>query len=409
MKTKFLSLLGVAVLVAGTSSCNKNVELAGDAGENSEIRITLTFASSSTKAITSDDKVPTTTWDDIQSLALFFASSESSTSGLIRYANDVYDMLEGSGDTRTVTVSNIPSGDYTLYVLANYKTSDTQAQTYGYGGVPATSITAGTWVNRNISDLYLDIAQVSPIDYYLEVDPGTHFTAAPNYFVGSSSVSVVADNTATGSVTITRLASLARVRVNNTGNADNQNYKIDFTDDDASLMLRRINNRYSVGNASYDWSSYSFTTAGSYSTSLYFDKGYQTSEPQNGYRGTENIVTSDYGEYKDVLVFPTIGSTSAEMYNVVVTGVALEDYEAQNGTASAGDLVAWAGNISLTNVTSDGNLPANYVMVVNVNLTTIGRKVTEDDPLPDADTYGSLDLTVSLEDWADLVTVDLDL
>lgn len=386
-----------------TTSCDNTQDVIDPSvsGETGNMEISFNFKSTpGTYADPDDYVVPTTYWSDIESLGVFMVDN----SNVIVYANDITSMVNSvdNASNQSVTVSNIEEGSYTLYVLANYETSNTKAQGYGYGGVPQTSISPVSYVGKYLSTLVLDIASDSSFDYPLEEDPGYSYGAAPNYFLGTAdNVTISSATTANVDVSLERIVSLVRVMINNSVDpASSTNADIDFTDSDASFMIRRINSTYDVSTGNYADDATNVET-------LYFKKGFLSADPTSGYASGStysSVLQTPYTTYQDALLFPggADENDSSSQLNFVVTGICKVDgYECYGGlTADIGDMVAWAGNVKQA-------LVVNNVMIVKLNLQTAGQLVDEDHPLPPAKTYGDMEVDIELIPWDELVEIEM--
>ncbi len=387
---KNLSFIAAAALIAtAVASCDNSQVVQTGEETYGEVKVTFEFASSvSGKADPNDYNVPTTTWSDIQSLAIVVVGSDN----YIKAAKDVTDQIANATGTaaQEVTISNVATGSgYTVYMLANYKTTDTQANGYGYAGIPGQSFDVASYVGSLYTTLPLSLSSGQNLDSRVEFESEhTFYDAAPNYFVGSTSDITVSDGETTSvSLSIARIEALVRVRIDNTVEAENAKVTPTY------VLLRRLVTSYTFP-----------ATWGSNSEFATYMGEFSTTEPttSTGYTGNSTILATPYSCFSDALIWPTGSTTeSSEQINVVVVGFTnTSDYTPSGSTSTVeqGTLVYWQGNIK-------AEMPANNIVVANVQLANKG----ELGPIEDPGTYGNIEVTVSLLDWEELVEVDMSL
>lgn len=409
MKAKLLTLAAATLVVGGLSSCNKTATngITGSEGDGN-VKITVSFSSPTTKDVSDDVLRPTNSATDISSLLLILVNSNTNQ---VTYTKDI--SSEYAGNNHVTYMNNIPAASYEVYAIANYTDAETTAYQYGYGGLPGTAYSVPA-TNSAFESGVFNIATATVPNGRLE-NTDNVYTAAPNYFTGvSSEFTVAVDQTSNVSVSLSRPVNLVRAKIS-LGDAnlesDGITPMVDFADADAAMILRRVNSTYDFVSGEYNYSGSAIGQSQAYSGGAYTYT--QDMTIPSGYTGStnyfENWYTDGYLWYKDMLVFPplegadTSSDDYADMYNVVLQGVVVSD---NYSGADKEDIVSWTKNVDLSEVTNGDNVyNGNQIVVLNLKLTSTGFT----GPVPEVGNFGTVEITVTLEDWADVIETDIEI
>lgn len=407
MKAKLLTLAAAALVVGGFSSCNKTATNGtnGSEGEGN-VKVTINFASTQTKAV--DDAVlrPTNSAADISSLLLILVNTNTNQ---VIYTKDI--SSEYAGNNHVTYMNNIPAASYEVYAIANYTDAETTAYQYGYGGLPGTAYSVPA-TNSTFESGELNIATATvPSDRLENTD--NVYTAAPNYFTGvSATFDVKTDLTSDVSVSLSRPVNLVRAKISlGDANLENDTPMVDFADADAAMILRRVNATYDFVSSEYSHKASAIGQSQAYSGGAFTST--QNMTIPTGYTGEQTYFSGWYNDgylwYKDMLVFPpsegadTSSDEYADMYNVVLQGVVVSD---NYSGADKEDIVSWTKNVDLSEVTNGENVyNGNQIVVLNLKLTSTGFT----GPVPEVGNFGTVEITVTLEDWADVIETDIEI
>ena len=388
MKKQF-SILTVAVaLLMGITSCSKDNESV-PTGEGT-LKVNFNFETvTPTRAATSDAK-PDTKWSNIKNLQLVLVDG----TGVAKVVRDVTIPADGAATSPSQTFDRIPTGSYTIYLIANN----------GYVGNPFGSTTAkiGTAnpivVGTNFNTALMNLV-AAPVNSYLGTAPANAYDEASELFVGYAPTGAIeADkvNATPVDVKLTRAVSLLRIRIDQTDVVSKAN-TVDFTHAaDASIRLRRhakalkiLGSPVSQFDASKDGQAFTST------------KAFKKVAPTTGYTGNMGL-GSDFTLWNDYVILPGgHASVGANKFNLLISGHAPAGYINSEGgiVATGGARVWWQGDV-------DGLIAANGILVLNVKVATPGY---EDENPPVFETYGKLAITATIVDWAPATNVNVPL
>ncbi len=353
---KISVILSAAVVLLGAVSCNKEKPYDGEPGTG---KLTISYgfnddAKSRASAYDPSTIKPTTSWQqNIKTLTLFLVES-----GTIKVALPIaFNKVTGIA-AQNFTFSNVPAGNYTGHLIANYDQGDIEAN--------FTSATTGSALTGLTMDMPKNLLS------------STATAEAAEIFVAQlAGVNVVANQSEDYSNTpfqLTRAVSMMRVRVNKnfTGNTPGgafNNNDIDLGDDAAALHIRKAGTglRYS-GTA---WTTFPAAPA---NADVVYVAGWNTNGTiPAGYGPSDGkILEATQQAWKDVRIFPggsssSTGTTAAQRFNIMIAGMAPTGYVPLGATTglTAEALVYWQGTVT-------GAITANNILEVNVELKTQG-------------------------------------
>lgn len=407
-----------AALVVGLASCEKNTDGGGniDPEATGSLMVTLNFDKNVSSYATTSKK-PTTTWkDNIHDLAIFFVEENGTT---IKVARNIPFDANDNLTAQTKTIEGVATGTYDIYVFANWTVSATDRLTWN----------VNTAAGRNIKDLYLWAWANNDYDNYKhktnEAD-SKGYQEAPEIFVAKhTGIKIDADqitDETTNPYNLTRIVSLVRVRINQDEETDfNKNDRISFTDENASLRIRRINTGINLdGETTREVEDPEQST-----NFVFFSKGaFLTEEPTTGYSTGDPIldVDNNFTLWKDMILNPAGAETGENIkLDVVLTGIVEgtdyvpvgypKDEEQEDGSfvkveyAPVGSQIAWQGSVSY-------KLVPNGIMELNLTLRGAGSWVDPEDPdkpVPGPTETGDLKISVGLTEWGSIESVDMDM
>lgn len=389
---KQLSILVVAVaLLLGATACSNDNNESSPVGEGT-LKIDFKFETvapgAGTRAATSDAK-PTTAWANLHNMQLVLAQS-----GVVKAVRPVAIPASGNSQSSAELFDRIPVGTYQVYLIANN----------GYVGNPlgnlaakigtATPIIAGT----NLSAALMQLV-AAPASSYLGTAPATAYDEASELFIGYHASAVIQEDQTTTGITIAlaRAVSLLRIRINQTDVVSGAN-TVDFTiASDASVRLRRhasslnVATGVAVSQFGAPKENFAFTST----------KAFKNAAPGSDYTGNMGL-GSDFTLWNDYVTLPGGSVTAgADKFNLLISGRAPAGYINSVGgvVAAGGARVWWQGDV-------DGLIASNGILVLNVKVATPGY---EDPNPPTVDTYGKLEITATIADWAPATNVDVPL
>ncbi len=354
-----------AILLMGTVSCNREPAYDGLEGTG-KVVISFNFDKSETR-YTPSTSIPGTTWkDNIKSLTLFLADA----SGVVKVALPVPEIPQvTSTAAQTFTFSNVPAGEYTGYLVANYDQT----------GV--TSNFAGSTVGQNISAMLMNMVALAswPKDPTTEATATAYEQAGEIFLAIRPDTDVVANETndyATDTndhFKLTRAVSMLRVRIKKdfpipTPQGTVNNNLVDFEDATASLRIRRVGTGMKLNG--------DVTPEHPSEDALIYSAGWNTdNNVPTGYTAGNLIdIAGGQHAWKDVRIYPgggqgteDSGTNPGDKFNILIAGMAPIGYYPAGSTTplTAKTLVYWQGTI-------DKVIAANKILEVNVELKNQG-------------------------------------
>lgn len=413
---KIISLVIASVALLGAVSCADNKE--GDAGKKGTGELIITFNdivdTGVTKAATSTNAKPTTTWSkNIKSMVLLLVDGTTIT--------DVRTIELQASDNKTGvsrTFTDVVAGTYSAYIIANFDQTSTP---FGSGSIsPSTPINASSLKGTNINSLIFRLTTIAAGNVE-GTDPGTptrYGEPSEIFMAVQNNVNVEADkpNTHGTAFSLQRIVSLVRVRLNQTYDSTDpqavDNSGVKFTNADggrANFRIRRHGASYNAGTSAVA------PATPSASNILYSNKAFKTasdfaSESSN-YTGDMGLAPHadpklNYTLYNEYLAFPggngTAGDNGELKFDIVIGGLAPIGYKPlENGVmASTGisspKMVYWGGQVT-------GAAASNGILELNVRLT--GRGSIE---IPEVNDYGTLIISINLMDWGAITPVQIE-
>lgn len=394
MKKSLLGLL--AALTAGAFvSCSKDNQSNGqsESGGGALTAKVIFEEASSSKAAALSTAVPTTSWANIKQLQLFLYDA----SGAVKYS----DVVTPAAGATTFTWTDVPSGTYTMALVANVRSTTDNVTTYLDGGT-----TPAVWTKFNVRSKSVNTqllvehkASTFPASVSGDYSGKSAFAEPAEIFMGyASGVNIATGattNLTSSPVSLKREVALMRVRVKTNDVTDADNTDLVFNHADASILIHRIPDGMKIGQGSAGGVEPTSTD----NNILVAASGagtFHTSNPATGY-GPGTIVDANYTLWRDVVVFPNdAGRTNASsnvlaaanrQYFIVVSAHAPQGHVLADGTtvsAVGGQAVYWSGLIR------EAFVP-NIIREVNLSLRS-GGSVT---PPPAPTQEGGLTIEVS--------------
>ncbi len=372
-----------AFVLLGAVSCSKDTDNGYD-GEPGTGKVVIAFNFDTQEAgradYTTSASKPTTSWkNNITSLTLFLVDP---LTDMVKVALPVTELpTDDDIAAESFTFTNVPAGDYTGYLVANFDQSNANF--------------SGSTINQDIDDLLMGMVALTswPKDPVSEAT-STAYEEAPEIFLAVRPNTDVDANTTNDyfldtndHFILTRAVSLIRVRINNSVGDGVDNTKVDFSHADASLRIRRIGTSLNPKST--------VAPSPALSTNLIWDKGWNIGNtPPTGYSAGLLIdATNGQSAWKDLRVYPGGGTgTSANKFNIVVSGMAEAGYVPSGATTglAAPALVYWDGTV-------EAAVTANNILELNVDLKSQGKPT-----VPIVTETGSLIIGVGLANWGSI-------
>ena len=390
IKFKFAAMLA-AVALFSITSCNKTPEAPVN-DETGILKVTLELpndVSDETRATASTAR-PTTSWTgNIKSMMIMFANA----SGVVVDARDL-PLSTATGIAQEIrTVNNIPTGTYTVYIVANYDQINTAGQTSISTGTPAWTI--GNVRGKNVSTLLLSLVTSTAFTATsTEAGFTGYFSPAELFVASQGSITITADVTYTHPTVfaLTRAVSMFRTRIT----LGSLNTNVDFANASADIRIRRI--------ATSVTPAMTYAPGTKVSTQQVYNKGaFNTANPTTGYTNGTTMLASGQKYWKDVLIYPGgHATTNSQMFEVVVGGMAPAGYipidqnMANLPALTAPAMVWWRG------IVEQQAVGRNQILEVDLSVNSAGMDV----PPPSTST-GNLIINVSLVNWAEIFNVDV--
>jgi hypothetical protein len=385
-------ILSAAAMLA-TVSCQKDAQR-GHEGEEGTGKVTVSFGfgnagSTQTRAYTTSTAKPTTSWSkSIQGDLLFLLVNADGDIKVVKTVTPPSDATV----TATYTFTNVTSGDYTGYMLANYDNAaidiewdaasliNTPIDALIFKLVENTTYTEGA--EEGVATAYNEPAEV-----FLAVRPATNVVANSEKDYSSDPFQLA------------RVISLMRVRLNKNysgvstaGAWDNND--VDFNVTNAAMRIRRTT-------TSFD---YTGTIGNPVMTNLIYSEGafFGTGNAPAAGEYTTNVyldTANGQSDWTDVRILPggDTGATGQYKFNIVISGLAEAGYTpAGSAPLANAALVHWVGTV-------DSKITANNILELNVNLTTQGLP-----EVPPPTDPGSIDIGAELMPWDQIIPVEMD-
>lgn len=371
-----------SLIVLGLASCNKDDVAPQDQGTG---KVTIDFLgfdqATKTKASVADVKRPTTSWvGNVKDLMILFVSNDKVLDARSITLPTATDMA-----SQKLTFDQVPAmtaGD--IYIVANSGQTTNIARPNDAGGT-WTPLTAK---NQVFSKMYMKLVASDVTDAKL-TDASKFKQPAEIFMAHQGNVNITADETTTVQtpLSLTRVVSLVRVRLNPIG--DNKTY-LHYDNAGCYVYLRKANPQFYLLN--------SVSKGHGDATGILFGGAFQSSNPTTGYTTTgEDIVDASHPYFQDFLSFPGGGQGSADRFEIVLKTFAKLGYHYPDGAAAKeNDPVYFTGAFDNTAV-------ANGILILNVTVSTQG---TPTPPEPGSK-FGKLSINVELKDWGSVDTGDI--
>lgn len=400
MKKSFLFLFAAALIAACSNSSEENV-VPSD-GDTGKVAFSVDFQGAPQMRAPQSNAIPVTSWDKVTSLQFFLYDGN----GIIKFAWKTQPSAGSvSGNNRTFTYADIPTGTYTLAVVANAGSSASIANYVNnvaeeWGSYNVRSKNINTLELRHKGGSFPAFAATGLSGKNAFVEPAEIFMGyAENVVITSGQTT----NLSSTPISLTREVSLLRARLNvNSAESgvvnSNSANGVDFTQD-ASIMIYRLPSKMTVqkGNDGGVSSTSNVNDILSISGSNVFN----TADPATGYNPSV-ILNNGFTMWRDIIVFPNNGGRAknsedasanadvARKYFIVVSGRGKVGHKLADGTTITGSdkPVYWSGLIH-------GRFVPNMIREVNMTLrsggtTTIPTEIVE-----------TGDLTIVLGDLVD--------
>lgn len=394
MRKSLLGLLAVVPAIAFVS-CSKDSQRNGqeeNAGGALTAKVVFEEAAAS-KAAALSTAIPTTSWANIKQLQLFLYDA----SGVVKYS----DVITPAAGAATFTWADVPSGIYTMALVANVRSTTDNVTTYLDGGTVPAAWTKFNVRSKSVNSQLLVRHKASTFPAFASGDYAgkSAFAEPAEIFTGyASGVNITTGSTTdltSTPIVLKREVALMRVRVKTGDQTDADNTDLVFNHADASIMIHRIPDGMKIGQGSAG----GVEPASTDNNILVAASGagtFSTANPATGY-GPGTIVDADYTLWRDVVVFPNdAGRTNASsnvlaaadrQYFIVVSAHAPHGHVLADGTTVStvgGQVVYWSGLIR------EAFVP-NIIREVNLSLRS-GGSVT---PPPAPTQEGGLTIEVS--------------
>ncbi len=388
MRKKVFSVLMVALVSAlSFVSCSKDSEELGVDNGSGSVSVSFQFAKTSTasegRAATQSTAKPLTSWKNVKQLMMLFVDATDQ----VKAARIIEVPDTETMDEYTVLLSNIPAGLFKAYLIANYNEANI---TRPNGG---TLWNEGNVVGQDINTLTLSLVQNSEfVPTSLEAGT-TGFQSPAEIFMDSKPVTIVADETSLPvSFRLTRAVSMFRVRIDQ---SQNGNDVVNFVDTTADIRIRKIATTFNPKN---------LADSDALTTNLIYDKGedvFKDADPTTGYSsGTILDVANNMTLWSDLIIFPG-GSSSegAKKLDMVISALAPVGYIPFGSTTplTTPKQVYWNGQVQAA-------ISANNILEVNCILKQAGS--TE---VPEPGSYGNLDITISIAEWGNISSTEIEM
>lgn len=375
-------------------------------GETAKLEFSITFDGVKSEAgggrAAQSTAIPKTSWDNINQLQFFLYDVAG---------NVCYSKIESpaSGNTQ-FTYTDVPVGSsYTLVAVANTKSSADPISTYT-GGAPM------IWNDYNVR-------QKAITDFVIKHKDGTFptynnpsasgnkaYEVPSEIFMGSVAVPAITSGVTTTApvLALKREVSLMRVRlrVNDTDAGVNNGSGakgVDFGQD-ASVLVYTLPTEMTIEAAPAG----GVSAVSDKKAVLVGATSFETADPAAADYNPNQIITSDFPYWKDIVVFPNNGgrvndalingdNDPSRYYFIVVSGLGDTGHIlADNTELSAPTTVYWSGLVKK-------NFCPNIIREVNLTLKSGGTTTLPTEPTEE----GGLEITVSSPaPWNDNIQVE---
>lgn len=395
MKKKISILAAAMALLISITSCNKENTGGDPIGEGS-LKISFKFATVPNSKAAVSTAQPETSWANLENGTLQLALVQN---GVVKYTRPITAFpTSGTASYNPPIFDRIPKGSYDVYLIGNNnKVSNLLGSSTAQIGA-ATTIQVGT----NISSVLFSMINAQPSAVLGTPPAGAAYDEASELFIGYVSAVIETDDTTPATIDLKRAVSLLRIRINQTDVTSEANI-IDFKNNgntNTSIRLRRHAGALSITTPAIDPFSMPQFSGKREDDAFVSTKTFKTTSTPAGYTGDMGVSVADFSLWNDYVILPgghaTIG---AQKFNLLLSGHAPDGYEGVNfnprdntGKSNGiGDTarVWWQADV-------DNLIATNGILVLNVTVATKGY--VDPNP-PTLDTYGKLDISVSLAPW----------
>lgn len=382
MKKVFNSFYVLMLLFLSSCASNENVDTTTK-GTSGTLVTKINFGSV-TRANAESSGVPNTSWNDVKQVQLFLYKKTTPNEVAYSAIFNPSEISETATGQKTLTWTNVPTGEYNLALVANINSASDAIRTSWDNGSNWNTFDA--YNVRGKSGIFVDSKEGVTADFpqgHTWQSSDLPYSQPSEVFATYKNDGITigtGDNVIPGDLTLKREISLMRVRVDRT---KSELANVNFNHDKSFIVIHRLPKGLEFG---FEKSSVSQISIDD--RILIGSKGVSTFKEQDpltdDYSVGTKIIDSKHTLWQEIKVFPnTLGTQDTDaiakdsrQYFIVIAGWAPAGYLYADGVTKApegGAPVYWYGLIR-------GVFSPNVIREVNLTIKSTGTEVNPPNP-----------------------------